>query len=154
MYFWRIGGLKRELAAGSISEAGALPYLLWTGALTAFAGSVPLGDSNQWDVVAGAASAALFVGGTVYAFRRNGGSSGATFLVRYLSISWVVALRVLVLFALPSIVAMLAIEAMLWGEVPEETTALEAAASIAVELVLYARIAHHVGEVAAGRPAA
>jgi hypothetical protein len=148
VYFWRVDHLKQELVARSISDAGALPYLVWAGAVTAFLISMPLGEPNEWDFAAAAASAALYVAGTVYAFRRNGGPAGESFLVRYLSLSWVVAIRMAVGVGIPAIVALLALEAILLEEIPEQRTALEAFGSVVIEAAIYARIAHHVGDVA------
>jgi hypothetical protein len=147
VYFWRIDDLKRDLAAGSISEAGALPYLLWTGAVTALVVSLPLGDPNAWDLAAAAASAALYVAATVFAFRRNGGSAGVSFLVRYLSISWVVAIRIGVLVGIPVFAVLLAVEESLL-EPTDETTALDVVWGFAVELAIYARLVHHIHDVA------
>jgi hypothetical protein len=147
VYFWRIDDLKRDLAAGSISEAGALPYLLWTGAVTALVVSLPLGDPNAWDLATAAVSAALYVAATVFAFRRNGGSAGVSFLVRYLSISWVVAIRIGVLVGIPVFAVLLAVEESLF-EPTDETTALDVVWGFAVELAIYVRLVHHIHDVA------
>ena len=154
MYFWRIKSLKRDLAAGAVSERNALPYLLWLGGLTSLASSLPLGELNGWDFVAAISSVGLFVAGTSYAFRCNGGSAGAHFLVRYLCLNWVLGLRLLVLFAVPGIVVLVPLEELLLEQVPPDTTPLEAGFLVVFESVLYWRLAVHIRDVAAASRAA
>jgi len=149
MYFWRIESLKQDLATGTLSEKGVLPYLLWLGSLTTLTSSLPLGELNRWDLAAAVASVLLFVAGTSYAFRCNGGAAGADFLVRYLTINWVLGLRLMALLAVPGIVAVFALEELLFEQVPPDSTALEACFLIAFEAVFYWRLASHIREVVA-----
>jgi hypothetical protein len=153
VYFWRIQRLKRDLAAGLVSEAAALPYLLVPGALTTFLISAPLiHEAGSWDVVEALASAGLYVLGALYAFRRNGGAAGASFFVRYLSLTWVVGIRIGLAVGVPLLGVLVLLEEAWLGS----TSGMEVIytfASLALEVAMYVRIAQHVGEVASAPPA-
>ena len=148
MYFWRIDSLKRELVADAIGEAEALPYLLWLGGLTSLLGSLPEGEPNRWDVAGALLSAGLFVGATGYGFRCNGGSTGTKFFVRYLALSWVVSVRLLVLVGVPVLVVGIALEDFLYEPVPSETTPVLAGLLVALDCALYWRLTTHIRDVA------
>jgi hypothetical protein len=154
MYFLRLRPLKRDLAAQAISERGALPYLLWLGGLTALATILPYGDVNSWDYGGAVASVGIFLAGTVLAYRGNGGAAGQDFLIRYLCLNWVVGLRLLLLVGIPVFTAGVLLEELLFGEIPEETTAVGAFAIAVFEAVVYWRIVVHIRAVAINARAA
>jgi hypothetical protein len=154
MYFWRINSLKRDLAARAVTESAALPYLLWLGGLTTFASSFPLGEPNGWDLAIASASVVLFLTGTAYAFRSNGGAAGYDFVIRYLAINWVVGFRLVVFLVLPGATGLIALQELLFNEVPSGSTALDFGLVAAFESLFYWRVISHVRDVAVASRAA
>jgi len=148
MYFWRIHKLKQELVASPLSDRQLLPYLLLYSALTAAAFMVPIESAGPWDIVGGSWSVVLAVFGTVYVYRRNGGSEGEHLLQRILTIGWVVGVRWGAALACLFMAYFSAAEIL--GEVSENTTWYEAALLGLAEGLLYWRIGQHVSDVATG----
>ena len=108
MYIWNIKALKKELAANTLTESQVFAYFLTLLALDTLVYQLaPLlpgtGDTTGWDYVGYAGSVAFTVGGTLVAYRMNGGSAGRSFLVRYFPLMWVLTIRFLV-FMLPLLV--------------------------------------------------
>ena len=95
MYFFRLKVLKEELAGPGLTEKERLKYLLiWfvPQILALFSSR----ESNDfWGMVGGCLVALIELAGVLYAWRRNGGAEGRAFLDRFLSISWVVTFRTL-----------------------------------------------------------
>ena len=103
MYFWRIERLKREMAIRPLSESETLPYLVVNTTLVTALSYIPDTFSNVWDTLSAIFSTFLAVVGTIYIYRQNGGADGQYFLQRYFAISWVVTLRLLMIFiAIPA----------------------------------------------------
>jgi hypothetical protein len=154
LYFWRIAQLKNELAAASVGQRESLLYLLWLGGVTTAAASLPLGEFNTWEYVDSATTLLAFLFGTLYVFSCNGGVAGRGFLVGYVSLNWVLGIRFLVLAAIPTIAAVVVVEAWLMpGGVPEATTPWESLSLVVLEVGFYVRLGHHFREVAAARAA-
>ena len=149
MYFWKIDALKRELASPTVSDRYALPYLLWLGG-TELAGYAlsDVAPPNLWDRLISVVGLAAFLVGTLYAFRCNGGATGSQFLTRYISLSWVLGIRIVVFVLAPLVACVLAIESAVLGELPEHTTPFAAAAGVAYSFAFYLRLATHIREVA------
>lgn len=143
MYFWRIEELKARLAHGPLSEREVLPYLVLFAAIAYVAPFFPAESMNVWDYLGASWAAALAVGGTLYAFRRNGGRAGANFVQHYLAIGWVVGVRWVVFLAALFVVYLFLVDP------PQETTWHEALFFCIAELILWERIAHHIGDLAA-----
>lgn len=142
MYFWRIRELKSKLAHGPLSEREVLPYLVVFAAIAYIAPFFPAESMNLWDYLGASWAVALAVGGTIYAFHRNGGRAGANFVQRYLAIGWVVSVRWIVF-----LMALFAAYVFL-VDAPRETTWHEALLFGVAELVLWERIAHHIADLA------
>lgn len=154
MYFWRIARLKSELAASAVGQREAVLYLLWLGGITTVASSFPLGEFNVWDYVDSATMILAFLLGTLYLFSCNGGAAGSSFLVRYVSLSWVFGVRFMVIAGIPTIVAVLLAEDLLLpGSVREVTAPWESLSLVALEVGYYLRLGHHFREVANARAA-
>lgn len=108
MYFWNITALKQELVANALTESQVFAYFLavltlemLTFQLTAlFPGT---GETGIWDYVGFVGSVVFTVGGTLIAYRMNGGSTGKGFLGRFFPLLWVLTVRFLV-FLLPLLV--------------------------------------------------
>lgn len=102
MYFWKIEKLKSELKNGILSEQQVLTYFLslmtiWMA--TSFFNRDSI-QSTLPDYLIILTSILLTLVGTLLAFEANGGSSGANFLNRYMSLTWVLSIR-LAVFAVP-----------------------------------------------------
>jgi len=105
MYFWNIKALKKELVADVLSESQVFSYFLAVLTLDTllfqlvafFPGAE---DPSVWDYADFAGSVGFTVGGTLLAYRQNGGSAGRGFLGRYFPLMWALTVRFLV-FLLP-----------------------------------------------------
>ena len=161
MYFWNIKALKNELAANTLTESQVFAYFLAMLTLeTLMFELAPLfpstGDTNVWDYAYFVGSVVFTVGGTLVAYRMNGGSAGRGFLVRYFPLMWVLTVRFLVLL-LPLLVLVM-IPMVYFSEALFGTDAAGedfAALSIYVVmlswvwfLVFYYRLAVHLRDVA------
>ncbi len=154
MYFWRIEKLKQDLVAGAVSERSSLLYLLWFGGITTALYLIPLGQLNIWDHVDSAVIVLAFIVGTVYLYRCNLGPSGQDFLLRYISLGWVYSVRFTFLVGIPVIAAGLVAEALLYGEVPQDSTPFESAVLALLEVAYFIRLGHHFSAVSSTRVAA
>ncbi len=108
MYIWNIKALKKELAANTLTEPQLFIYFLAMLTLeTLIFELAPLfpstEDTDVWDYAYFVGSVVFTVGGTLVAYRMNGGSAGRGFLVRYFPLMWVLTVRFLV-FLLPLLV--------------------------------------------------
>ena len=147
VYFWRIGQLKADLRQRPLSDREALPYLVLFMTLTTAGAGIPMDNYNVWDALGTVWSVAMAVIGTLYIYVRNGGSSGQHFVQRFFAIGWVVAVR----WAVALIAAMICLAVVYqWlGGWSDDTTPADFVFLAAAEAVLYWRIGHHVGDVAA-----
>jgi hypothetical protein len=89
MYWLNLNSLKRELKQGHLTQAHAFQYALAGTVLTSLAGAAKA--DPWWEALLTAAIAGL---GTAYCYEANGGAAGSDFVARYVSLGWVVALRV------------------------------------------------------------
>lgn len=146
MYFWRIEKLKTEMVARPRPEREVLPYLVVYVGLYAAVGLIPQTLSNVWDWLGAVWSVVLAVVGTIYIYRRNGGSQGQHFLQRYFVVGWVVTIRWLVIIIPALLVFFAALSGV--GIETEETAWYEFVFAGLAEAVVYWRIGHHVGDLA------
>ena len=109
-------------------------------------------ETNVWDYVGYVGSVVFTVGGTLLAYRVNGGSAGKDFLTRYFPLMWVLTVRFLV-FLLPLFVV--ALIPMLYFSGTEAADEDSATLSMYVVilgwacfLVFYYRLAVHMRDVA------
>src|SRR2546428_5503058 len=102
MYFWNVGDLKRRLMTGGLSAPESLKYLIAfailllgnvQGVRVSGVSTPTMAIIEALDLVAAWLIALL---GTIFCYFQNGASEGKSFLERYLSLSWVVALRITV----------------------------------------------------------
>ena len=105
MYSWNIEKLKEDIRADRSPEKDRFIYALIYLGLGAIGveflthAPMELRGEGGWDIVV-SASNALIILGTILAFKANGSNDGIDFLGRYLSIGFVVNVRLIVL-ALP-----------------------------------------------------
>src|SRR5687768_266259 len=99
---------------------------------------VPGLGSNQWDIAGYIAGIGITLGGTVYCYRMNGSASGEHFLDRYFALGLVAVVRLLPVFILIMLVVLIVQEVM--GDVPDETTVVQAIMGMLFLVVAYWRI--------------
>jgi hypothetical protein len=161
MYFWNVRALKRELVSQPLPESKLFGYFLAVLMVeTALWQTLVLFPSEQgpelWDYLSVIGGLALTLGGTVLAYRMNGGAGGRNFLGRFFPLFWVLSVRFLVL-ATP--VAALAIGAAMvadgWLTDPEVAAEEGSAIIMSVTVVtwvvsalFYYRLAAHMRDVA------
>jgi len=100
MYFLRIKPLKESLATAGIDTKEQFKYLMAWMLLLTWASSLSFKSPGFWETVSGAGMLVITFLGILYAYLRNGGSKGTSFLERYLSIGWVVNIRVFLVIGL------------------------------------------------------
>jgi hypothetical protein len=112
MYWLNIHALKSDLRAGQVSERDVVPYLIAEGILIQLSYLDGSGSSffDYVDVLVGTAAVIL---GTWYVFNRHRG--GAPFLLKYITLGWVVGWRVL-LVILPVFIVLALILGAMGGE--------------------------------------
>jgi hypothetical protein len=161
MYIWNIKALKKELVANVLTESQVFAYFLAVLTLetlmfqlvSLFPGT---GETGVWDYAEYAGSVIFTVGGTLVAYRMNGGSAGRDFLVRYFPLMWVLTIRFLV-FLLPLLVLAMIPMAYFSGTLFGTDAAGEDFAALSMYVVIlswvwylafYYRLAVHLRDVA------
>ena len=163
MYIWNIKALKKELVANALTESQVFAYFLAVLTLETLTFQLTVlfpgtGEAGIWDYVGFAGSVVFTLGGTLVAYRQNGGSAGKGFLGRYFPLLWVLTVRFLV-FLLPLLVlAMIPMvyfsEALLGTDAAGEDFAALSIYVVMLSwvwfLVFYYRLAVHIRDVARG----
>ena len=108
-------------------------------------GMFPGLGANAWDILAYTAGIAITLAGTIYCYQMNGGSRGQHFLDRYFSLGLVAVIRLLPAFILIAFGVIIAQEIL--GDVPADTTAVEAAIGMLFMAAVYWRIGSHIRSV-------
>lgn len=100
VYFLRLKPLKEELISPGLAEKERVKYLLAWMILMVFSlgPDSRIGDPFRGLLVLGILLITIL--GVWYAYRRNGGQAGAALLDRYISVGWVVRLRVALAMAI------------------------------------------------------
>jgi hypothetical protein len=147
MYIWKIEKLKEELVAGDMPERETFKYLVASSALYALA-MIQYSNPNSLDTWSGVTAGIVTLMGLFFIYRCNGGDSGRDFLIRYLSISWVVFVRMIVLFMIPALIVIFTLQELYMGGIPEETTNIELIYMTVIEIVFVLWVAKHVNRVA------
>jgi hypothetical protein len=148
MYFWNIASLKKDLNSRPLSQLDSLKYFL----VLSFLGMIPLPKPpyfSEGNLVYFTFGAATLILGTIYAYFKNGGSQGQDFISRYVSLSWVMAVRVL-----PYIIIFGGLLSFgLLSKLQENTQkTLSLIIVYSFSIFYYWRVGHHMAEVASGKP--
>ncbi len=155
MYFWNIKALKAQIKRGELDDRETLPYFIVSGLLFIFIFNTLCMDpsntkSNIWDLLSIFVDMVLLVVGTLYAYKKNGGTQGENFIRKYIAISFVVSVR----FFLFSILLLLFVALPIvtfffpsWLN-NEATDPFSVLFYTAWQTLLYYRIAKHVEETA------
>lgn len=148
MYFLRLKPLKDELAGPGLTEKERLKYLLIWFVPQILALFTSRDSEDFWGMVGGFFVAGIELAGVLYAWRRNGGAEGRSFLDRYLSISWVVTFRTLLFLVLFIAVPMAILGAIGQAEFLEEMNPLLPILAMGLMVGYIAlSVGRHVGEV-------
>jgi len=119
-----------------------LKYLVATVGVFAL-GFLPYEATNSLDYYFVLINIALFVFGTVFCFHANGGGTGAEFLRKYLSISWLLTIKfVAILF--PAGVLFFYVTKDFGIPVSSETTLIDVYLFTLISFFYYWRIGHHL----------
>jgi len=147
MHFLRLRPLKEQLSTSGLPEKERLKYLLaWMLATTAIA-FFPR-EAGPWDIATAFGTLIVLLGGILWAYRRNGGADGTGILDRYLSIGWVLNIRVLlILWAFVLLFDQAAEFAGLGDYLEEIQGPLNALECWIAEAYLAWAIARHIGDV-------
>ena len=142
MYFWDIESLKHDLVNGNLNQISDLKYLVATvGALAL--GCLPYEATNSLDYYYVFINIALVAMGTVFCFHANGGDTGAEFLRKYLSISWLLTIK-FVAILIPAGVCFVYVMNYFAIPVSSETTLIEMFLFTLISLFYYWKIGHHL----------
>lgn len=143
MYFWRIEELKSKWKSAPLSDREVLPYFLIYLVAGELVFLIPSPTMNFWDYANVLYGSALTLLGTLYVYRLNGGNEGVYFLQRYLSLGWVIAMRVAAV-ALPVFVILSIV-----FRLPDESNGFVFGYFAVVGAALYQRLGKHIRDVAA-----
>jgi hypothetical protein len=143
--FWSTTHVKAQLQSGPMPDGKTFLYFL---AITAFdwlqftmfrlaQRSEPISTWERFDAWI---AVAITIAGLVYLFLCNGGWHGQHFLYRYFPLAVVVGWKIVAV----SIIAIAAMQASLTGTSPAFIGWSTSAALVAVNLVMFLRIGHHL----------
>lgn len=96
MYWTNIKALKIDLSSGNYQERDIVPYIIADGILTALF-SIGGSDTAVFDVINVIIGIVIIIVGTWYVFGQHQPNSQASFLTKYISLSWVVGFRLLII---------------------------------------------------------
>tara|TARA_R110000751_G_scaffold304780_2_gene420510 strand:+ start:180 stop:638 length:459 start_codon:yes stop_codon:yes gene_type:complete len=147
MYIWKIDKLNEELVAGNMPEREVFKYLVASSILYALA-MIQYSNPNSIDTWSGVAAGLVTLIGLFFIYKCNGGDNGKDFLIRYLSISWVVFVRMFVLLMIPTMVFVFTLQEIYMGGIPDETTNIDLIYMTAIEIAFVLWVAKHVNSVA------
>ena len=149
MYIWKIDKLNKELITGELSEREKFKYLVASSIIYGLV-TIRYSSPNHVDTWSGVIAAIVAVIGLFFIYKCNGGDNGKEFLTRYLSISLVILIRVVVLLMIPSLIVLMVVQEIYLGGIPDETTTVDLAYITIVEIVFVFWVAKHINKVARG----
>lgn len=147
MYFWNIEKLNEQIISDELSESESFKYLMANSIMYALA-VIQYDIPNAYDTWGGIAGVFITIIGLWFIYKCNGGSNGKQIMQRYMSVGFVIFIRLFVLFMLPAIIASLIIQEVYLGGIPEETTLSLFFVSLISEVVLILWIAKHINHIA------
>jgi hypothetical protein len=142
---WSTAHVTRQLASGPMSEGKTFLYFLgitgfdWL-QFTAFRLSQSPEPIPTWGYFDAWFALALTIAALVYLFLSNGGTRGVHFLYRYFPLSVVVGWKIVA----ASFVVLPAVKASLMGASPSVIGWSLSFAMVALNLVMFLRIGHHL----------
>lgn len=151
MYFWKIDNLKKDLVNEKVTEKDLFCYLLIPAVfimiMMELALWLPPEEGNHWDLILSVSNVLICFLGLIYCFVKNGGGMGKDFLKRYVSVSFVMAIR-LTVFMIP---AFFLIYTSYFFIYPDDTelvsTAIDTVPYIGMYVWYFWRVANHIRDV-------
>ncbi|MCK7460542.1 hypothetical protein [Idiomarina aminovorans] len=145
MYFWDIDALKSDFLQGRFSQTQSFYYLLVM--LVLF--TLPIGivgdNTTVWDKAFFWVELVFVILGTTVAYKANGGRDGIEFLERYVSLSWVLFIRIIPFLILLVIAASIFREIFM-SDAGYQFTAYDFSAFVLIGIIYYWRLSHHMAE--------
>lgn len=114
MYFWKINTLNEQLIKGSLEEAESFKYLMANSILFALA-TIQYEMPSQYDNWTVISTLIITILGVLLAYKVNGGKKGKNIMQRYMSVSFVVFIRLFVLLILPATLILTLIQEFYFG---------------------------------------
>lgn len=112
MQFLSATPLVKQFRNGSFEDAEVEPYFLANMVVTAITWCFAYEQADFWNIGSSMACVVITIFGILYLKEKNGGTFGNGFLVKYFSLGWVVAVRVLLL-SIPAMVVLYALTSVL-----------------------------------------
>ncbi len=147
MYFWKIKDLSTELIEEGLSQTESFKYLMANTILYSLC-TIQYGNVNEWDNYSVAASIIIAVLGLWFIYKCNGGPNGKDILERYISIGWVLFVRLIVIFLIPAALITFTVQEMYFGGVPDESTAIDFVFIQLFEIIYILLMAKHINHIA------
>lgn len=144
MYFWKINKLKEELKKGPLAEKSAFKYFFVYALLYSIT-SIPVREPVENGTYSSIVGLILGLLSVYYAYACNGGAQGKDFVVRYISVGWVTAIRWLVMVFIPFMIVFTGFK-IASGKL--ESTLIDIFLFNIVSLTLYWKTGQHLKELA------
>jgi magnesium-transporting ATPase (P-type) len=151
MYFWNIEALKNDVRTNNFTDKDVLPYLIihltFYVLLVEFSPYTPweIENPNMWDVLTSFAYVFIFIIGTIYLYKKNGGKEGVKFADKYFSIGFVAGIRLMIFVILPYVFIFLGYEYLVNStEEVIETSFIHFFSMVLVEVIMYWYIGKHI----------
>ena len=149
MYFWNIEALKQEIVEGTFTDGEVIQYIIVFVGLSVAAIEVMMyfpydGIINYWTYTLSVLSLLINIGGTIYAYKLNGGPNGKDFASKFFGIGFVVAVRLFVYF-----IPVMVIMGLYWidefgTDKAISTTFFEVVVFAVWNILFYLRMAKHI----------
>ena len=138
MYFLSINNLKHDLISKKLTEYDAFLYLVSQSTIIYIAYLLKTETTtNNFDVFHDITSLFILILATYYCYVCNNKTNGTDFLLRFISISWVVTIR----FVLITAILYVPFSIIRDGK---ETGLIDVIFNITLDIALYYRISHHI----------
>ena len=147
MYMWKIDKLNQQLVSSKLSEPDAFKYITANTILYSLA-MIEYTTPTEYDTYKGILGVFLSIIGVWFIYKCNGGEYGNSFIERYISISWVVFVSFTILFLLPVVIAMIAVQELYMGGMADQTTGMDMALIIISEIMYFLWLSKHINYVA------
>ena len=147
MYLWKIEELNEQLVKGTLPESESFKYLMASTVIYSLA-MIQYMTPNNYDTLSGFITLAVSVVGLWFIYKCNGGANGKYLLQRYMSIGWVILVRFIVILLIPTVIVLILVQALVFGDVPEQTSLIDVVFMNVAEVVYILWVAKHINKVA------
>jgi hypothetical protein len=147
MYFWKIDQLNKDLVSNALPENEKFKYLVASTLFYSFA-MIQYSSPNIYDTLLGAFGGLVALLGLFFIYKCNGGKNGKDIVIRYMTISWVIFIRMFVMLLLPTIILLIAVQEIYFGGLPDESSIIDLVYLTLMEIIYILWIAKHINRVA------